>query len=369
MLSQIQGSLMGVMIGDAMGMPVELMTAEQILEQTGGEGIKNFSHPIQRKIKDTEKLVAGSTTDDWQLTEAILTSLTRRAAFDITDIALAHVEAYETSTFGWGGTTRGGLKELQEYFKSFGKAGRSPFDNPTHGVLGLSRGCGNGVAMKIAPVALHAVLTRGQFRSDDHFVRSFDESIAFEFPYLAERVAGIGRLTHSDPRSWAAAYAVALLIAETMVFRYFTSRLTVVKDSQWVLKRVYKKVRRFEAMYPFDSEDTFSKRIEKLLNPDLLFGPIEELRKEIGVGCIALESVCFAIAVFLRNPLNFRLGILEAVNSGGDTDTTAAMAGAMIGSVVGIKNIPKEWTSYNSDFDKAIVLGESFLKAINRDGS
>lgn len=357
---------MGVMIGDAMGMPVEMMAPAAILEKTDGRGISGFSHPIQRKVKDTINLVPGSTTDDWQLTESILKSLIRRKCFDISDIALSQVESYETSTFGWGGTTRAGLAELKEYFDSRGKSGRSPFDNPGHGVGGSSRGCGNGIAMKIAPVGLFAALTY----TEGEYVKFPDESIAFEFFNLAERVAGVGRLTHFDVRSWAAAFAVAEVIAESLVFDYFNFSCTDedLRSVQYVLERVIKKVQRFESMYASGDPDVFSKRIEKLTDPSLLLGPVEDLRKELGTGCIAIESVAFALAVFLRHPRDFRTGLLEAVNSGGDADTIASMVGAMIGTVVGVEEIPSEWRKFHPDFTKAKIMGEEFFKVF-RNGS
>lgn len=326
---------MGVMIGDAMGMPVEMMSRGVILEQTGGMGIEGFIHPIQRKIRDTEKLQIGSTTDDWQLTEAIVNSLIRRGCFDLSDLALSHIKAYEESTFGWGGTTRGGLKELKEYFDSRGERGRSPYTNPKHNEGGMSRGCGNGVAMKISPVAIYSVLN-------------------MELENLAEMVAGIGRLTHSDTRSWASGYAIAWVIAELISSDYI--------DRQNALKRLIKQIKRFEVDYPSIEVEKFADCMERLLDRDFLYGSIEKLIEEIGVGCIALESVTFAMAIFLRNPLDFRAGILEAVNAGGDTDTIAAMVGAMIGSMVGISGIPEEWIEYNKEFKRAIEYGKELYE-------
>ena len=271
------------------------------------------------------ELPAGSTTDDWQLTEVMLRSIIRRRGFDLTDIVLAHVAALETSTFGWGGTTRTGMEQLKLYFDSRGHEGRSPYEAPTKVVDGKisQRGMGNGVAMKIAPLAFYGG--------------------------LEECVAMVGRLTHQDPRAWASAYAVALMIRQDF--------------PSWQLDYIIDKVKRFELSHGID-EDSFHSRLTRLRDSSLLHGPIERLRKEIGVGCICLESVCFAIAVFLRNPTDFRAGVLEAVNSGGDADTTSAMVGAMIGAVVGVEGIPKEWIAFNKDFQKAIQLGEDFYWTI-----
>jgi hypothetical protein len=49
------------------------------------------------------------------------------------------------------------------------------------------------------------------------------------------------------------------------------------------------------------------------------------------------------IFTWLANPRDFKGALLEIVNCGGDTDTTAAILGAIIGSGVGKDGIPKEW--------------------------
>lgn len=334
-LSKIQASLMGVMIGDAMGMPVELMTPKDILEQTDGKGVTGFINPIQRKIKDTESLAIGSTTDDWQLTEAIGKSLVRMGGFDIYDIALAHVEASEITNFGWGTTTRLGLQEIKLYFDSRGKEGRNPRVTPQlqKVISKHSAGGGNGVAMKIAPIAILEHLN--------------------SVKQLQSRVREIGRLTHPDPRASSAAGTVAYIIKENLLDEKTTRTYQLSEAIDWTFVD--------ETEHEVGA-DSFSKRLGKLSDEALLLGPIENLQKEIGTGCVAVESVCFAIAVYLRNMDNFKAGILEAINSGGDTDSIAAMVGAMIGSRVGLRGIPKEWQQFNPDFQQALDLGAGLYR-------
>ena len=69
---------------------------------------------------------------------------------------------------------------------------------------------------------------------------------------------------------------------------------------------------------------------------------IQAVISELGVGCPAYESVPFAICVALRHLDDFRAGVFEAVNAGGDTDTTASMVGAMLGARLGVDAIPED---------------------------
>ena len=70
-LDRFQGCLLGAAIGDALGMPAESMTQTEILLATKGQGITDFIAPIQTKIPELRKLMAGRTTDDWQLAHAV----------------------------------------------------------------------------------------------------------------------------------------------------------------------------------------------------------------------------------------------------------------------------------------------------------
>lgn len=389
-LTKTHGCFLGVMIGDALGAPVEMMKPEDILAQNDGKPIEGFDHKVRRKQfrSETLKLVTpvdlgavlkgedpaaslppvqklkrnfrdtlvkfglakkpepnltvsrevlvpevshGATTDDWQLTDAVRKSLIRRKRFDLTDVALAHVESFETSTSGWGGTTRNALEELQAYFSSKGAKGRSPWDAPKKVP---NRGSGNGIAMKITPLVLWHLM--------------WD---VVDYEELATHVAELGRMTHSDPRAWAAAYALACTLIESSSIFGKSGPKTPQKIE--VLNSVIQHLAPFERKYGSGGLKRFSSYLKVLLDESLLLGSIEKLRKEVGTGCIATESVVFAIALFLRNPYDFKTGILEAVNSGGDSDTCASMTGGLIGSLVGPNGIPLEWRKYSVEFDKA----------------
>lgn len=337
--SKITGALLGVMIGDAMGMPVEMMTPEEILKTTDGKGVTGFISPLQRRISDTMNLKPGMTTDDWQLTKVVAESLLRCNGFDLTDMALGHVKALEESVFGWGTTTRKGLEEIKEYFDSRGVSGRSLTTAPVGTVnnAGVSRGCGNGVAMKIAPLG---------------FLTNYKDA-----SLMVKRTKQIGRLTHPDDRAWVGACSIAQGVYQNLdQSAHLRTRPEMLSGMIYTCKDAEE--------YAVTSSDSFSSRLRKLTDMNLCYGPIEKLRETVGTGCITIESVCFAIAIFLRNRNDFRAGILEAVNSGGDTDSTASMVGALIGSTVGVEGIPEEWVSFNPDFQQAIDLGQKFSKQI-----
>lgn len=307
MIQRIQASLLGVQLGDAIGMPVEIMTPEEILEATGGKGVTGPMDCIQTRISDTRGLKSGETTDDWQLTAAVARSLIEQGDHDQHHMARAHIQEYLGDNRGWGGTTKKGIQSLID--------GRSPheiMDPPEPG-----KGCGNGVAMKIAPLAHFCAARYGRWKP---------------FP-LMDWVMEHGKLTHPDLRATIAAYALAAGILRVMCSPLLRNDRPVNKMLRRMsfLEFVWKETMAAEELFNCNhaAEDSVSWRIEQAMHR---FKDPVKLREEVGTGCVALESVPFALATFARHYDNFQAGILEAVNAGGDTDSTASMVGALIGA-------------------------------------
>jgi len=65
--------------------------------------------------------------------------------------------------------------------------------------------------------------------------------------------------------------------------------------------------------------------------------------RSLGSDVTALGSVPTALALFLLNPDDPRAAITGAVQAGGDTDTIAAMTGALAGARCGADSLPASW--------------------------
>jgi len=79
---------------------------------------------------------------------------------------------------------------------------------------------------------------------------------------------------------------------------------------------------------------------ELLANPDE-----SRVVTELGHGIEAFNSVPTAIYCFLSEPGSFARAVLLAISLGGDTDTIAAMTGAISGAYLGVDSIPETWKS------------------------
>lgn len=334
LLDRFQACLLGVQIGDALGAPWEIYTKEEILQATNGQGITDFLEPPKRRIKDTAFLKLGETTDDTQLSWSVAHALIEAGEYSQAHQTKALVDAYRSTKFGWGGTTARAAEELGSYFyRGDGKpAMRSPYQPAT------GTGGGNGVAMKIAPLALwHAARPTTHDRHE----------------ILRDQVMRLGLMTHPDPK----ASLIALAVAEVIV-GVIRVPITNVQDSPWRLESLTTLMAVQEGWYrPFGWQDTeIQERLAAISDLSL-----ESLERN-GSGFSAMESVIFALGVFFRHPTDFRAGILEAVNAGGDTDSVASMVGAMIGANCGLEAIPKEWREFRPEYQEALTLGEELYK-------
>lgn len=68
-----------------------------------------------------------------------------------------------------------------------------------------------------------------------------------------------------------------------------------------------------------------------------------EIGLQNGVSGYIFHTVPVVIQCFLRNSKDFRAAIEEIVACGGDTDTTAAILGGILGAHLGIEAIPADW--------------------------
>ena len=75
---------------------------------------------------------------------------------------------------------------------------------------------------------------------------------------------------------------------------------------------------------------------------DFLDAATERPREKIRSGGFVLDTLGAALWCF-ANTDNYADCVLAAVNLGGDTDTTACVAGALSGAAYGYGAIPAEW--------------------------
>lgn len=178
-----------------------------------------------------------------------------------------------------------------------------PYVEAAGSLFGGSGSFGNGAAMRVTPVALVA-------RSD------LDRAAA-----LAETQA---RVTHTHPEAVDAAVFVATAVcALAEAGDDARSRRSVLAATTGRLPT-----------------GALRAAVWDVLDADEAGEDVAAVAQRIGTGVAARESIPAAVAALLAGH-DVRSTLITAVCLGGDTDTIAAMAGAMAGALYGASDIPK----------------------------
>ena len=152
-------------------------------------------------------------------------------------------------------------------------------------------------------------------------------------PRLKELVKAATIITHTDPKSYWGALAVALAAHEN-----FTAGLSVDPESYYNrLKKL------LESEMAGDFLDLIKQVAESVVQGKHTreFAASQKLQK--GITGYTYHAVPAVIHAWLLNPRDFRNAILDIIGCGGDTDTTAAILGGIVGAAVGPAGIPDKW--------------------------
>lgn len=347
--------MLGIHLGDALGVPFENMTRQEILNATGGEGVTrprfDFD-PSSRRIVDTRGLPPGSTSDDSQLADAAAEGLIMAGRYDHELQVLLHLRALWHDVAGWGGTTKRSLYEIDKHYRAqrprlartdptFKKEkDRKMWEqaqprDPLHAARWHGNARGNGPSMKIAPLGLrYGLIGGGDFASGE----ALDEIMQFS------------RMTHADPICGIAAYAVAGVVSDLVADGPAAARARL-------MPRVLAAESQYALLHDRACPDRFSTALQTALE---LTGTPEALWAFGSAGkSDSMTSVPMALAIWCRRSDDDEptAAVLEAINAGGDTDTVAAMVGAMMGASSRRAGWwPPDWIASLHDRGAAAVL-------------
>ena len=270
--------LLGLAIGDALGMPFETRRPDDPFLKAW-DGFTYLN-------SEYHKLNPGQWTDDTLMSTVLAESLIKHGRFVPEDVAGRYCQWYvEGPHRGMGKTTKLALQAIH-----FGVEW-------THaGVKGAE---GNGTAMRAAPLGL---FSKDPWKILD--AASLDASITHK-----SREAEAG--------SEAVSLGVGLLASGTTKPRLVDNLLAFLKPSKVKSQLM---------------------RIDRLWDDGLT---AQEALVEFGTAAHVVQTVPSAFAAFLLTD-SYLEAIQVAIRAGGDTDTTAAITGALAGAYYGRDGIPDE---------------------------
>jgi poly(ADP-ribose) glycohydrolase ARH3 len=323
---KFEGALLGTMVGDALGAPVEGTDVGRLRALLDALPLmpaheRDLNVALLGLITGY-KVPSGSAhyTDDTQMTIGVAESLIAARGMDESDMARRFVANFQGHR-GYGPGAYGVLMALR---------GGAPWYEPAARLFGGSGSYGNGAAMRVAPIGL--------------FFQNADIATLREAAERSSIITHTHLLGREGAVMQAAAVAAALRLdpADTFDPEFFVTVVSAhLRDDSDIYLEACDKLRRLVEERP----------------------PAWKVALHLGNDISAPLSVPAALYSFLAHPRSFAEAVRFAVTLGGDTDTIGAMCGAIAGAYHGASAIPPNWLDALENGHK----GRDYVRQLARD--
>ncbi len=293
--------LLGGAIGDSLGMPFETKPADYP-PLLAWDG-KTFGGSPHHKLD------AGQFTDDTQMSILVAESLIENRGFNPNHLSQSYLKWIESGEArGYGKTTLLALQNIK---------------NGVHwSESGIEDSYGNGTAMRAAPFGIF-------FRNDKYS--------------LINIVKIDSAITHRSNEAEAGALAIAL-----------TSYYAVNNDESDLLEKI---VRDLPKSMVRDKLANLQTMLDSQARP-------VDILKILGTKADVRQTAPSALYCYLKFK-NYQDAVEAAIRAGGDTDTTAAIVGALYGAKLGSKGIPAEYINQIEDKNRLLLLDAQLFSRNN----
>jgi poly(ADP-ribose) glycohydrolase ARH3 len=296
-LSQFQGCILGLALGDALGAPFEGLDSTTIFQSFGPA----------RKIVEAPPVDKLHYTDDTQMMIGLIESLLIHSRIN-EDHLISRFAANYDPRRGYGQGTRKLIAAITDQPENWRQTRDTLF--PEGGSWG------NGGAMRVAPVGL---------------LYAHDHDLLWQQACLSASA------THSHPRAIEGAQLIALAVALVA--------LDPAISHQTLFTALAKRATDDEYRWLLSTANSFN--AESPLN--MLGNSLEAHRSTItSIACASLY------------PQRYLDPIARAIGLGNDTDTLAAMAGAIAGARLGFEALPAHLLALLEDQ----TLGKTYLLSL-----
>ena len=345
---KIKGSFIGGAVGDALGYPVEFMSERRILDEYGKDGITEYilRNGVAQISDDTQmslftancvlfaetrlemrgiggdpKMYAPAFYLDWLITQEHPYDSDFSASRDIRTHSWLLDVPELFNTRAPGNTCLSALKMRRQGF------GDNDYGRYTANPINDSKGCGG--IMRIAPLALSCEPFRG---NREKFLESLDID-----------GAEMSAITHGHSLGYMPS-AVLTHILNLLVYPSGASMTLkeIIEDARDTVARLYR-------------DDAHIDELKNIINKaiDLSENQLSDAEniRQLGEGWVAEETLAIAIYCSLRHCDSFSDGIIAAVNHGGDSDSTGAVTGNILGALLGLGGIEEKWLNNLELFD------------------
>ena len=320
-IDKFRGCLAGGAAGDALGYTVEFEPDHEIFKMYGENGITDY------ELHDGIALISDDTQMTMFTATGLLLGTTRGMLRGIAGpyesyIRHSYQDWYRTQTerfplpedyhYSWlvnvpelfsrrapGNTCLAALKSREE----------ASIEHP----INHSKGCGG--VMRVAPIGLYFAEKRMSIQSSDRIG--------------AEAAA----ITHGHPLGWLPAAALVHII-RYLIEHEVDTILAAVLDAQAALSETFS-----DAAHLEDMRQLLQRAI------DLSTANLDDLDaiRRLGQGWVGDEALAISVYCALKHSDSFEDAIIAAVNHSGDSDSTGAITGNIMGAALGLAAIPQKF--------------------------
>lgn len=337
---RIRGSLVGGAVGDALGYPVEFMTSYAALQSRYGErGIIRY---------ELDNNGTALISDDTQMTLFTACGLLNGKAQG-KEYKYAICYAYTE----WLRTQMGNkkvknpecwiynLKEMHS-LRAPGNTCISALSTIVVGrePMNSSKGCGG--IMRTAPVALFGAVD-GRIGIEDAMVLAADAA----------------EITHQHPLGWLPSALEAYII-----YRFLQNESPTVDDFKAYMAEGYQVMERLftSVMDSINELHALTDHALSLINNDR---PDVENIDTIGEGWVGDEAFAIAIYCSAKYFDDFEQAMIASVNHKGDSDSTGAVTGNILGAIVGYDAIPQYYKDNLELHDVILHVADDLWRGVS----
>lgn len=310
--------LLGMSIGDAVGVPYEFISKDNMelnpCTDMIGYGVHN--QPI------------GTWSDDSSMAFCMLESLI--SGWDMRDMGNRFVNWYRNGywtphgrVFDMGGTTQMAILKLEK--------GKLP-PNCCGGMDLHSNG--NGSLMRILPIV-------------PYFIDNGIENSAHRY----KMVSDLSCLTHGHQLSVMSCFILTEFARKLYLNRHKSNKNHVKKAA---FLEMHNGIASIKGVLHFDLD--YFEKFQLVFDGDL--GETKDISVFSGSG-YCIDTLTSSIWCLLSTD-NYRDAVLKAVNLGDDTDTTACVTGGLAGILYGVEDIPDTWLDNLVRKDDIIDLAKRY---------
>ena len=309
-----KNGIIGLVVGDAMGVPVEFQSRDYLTK-----------NPVVKMMGNgTYNVPLGTWSDDSSMTLATTSSIINKKTIDYNDIALNFIKWMDEAAFTATDLTfdigRTCFCAINNYKRNRGK-----IDSYECG-MSDEYSNGNGSLMRILPIAYYA-----------HY-----KNLCLDEIY--EVTKKTSSITHKHD------------ISVMGCFIYVLFSIELLKGEN--LTDAYKSIKKVDYSKYFSSR--VIDKYHRILNNDISKYNINEI-KSTGFVIDTLEAALWSL--FTTD--SYDSCILKAVNLGSDTDTVGAVSGGLAGIYYGYNTINKEWLKGIIRLDYIINICKEFDKVLS----